>query len=171
MTQSAIIMTHHHFKAPWGRALLLVSILTTLLMLAVAFFPLLRHAWFVSLPPAPSLALLIPLGALPFIIRGYVITKDGILIRRLWWNTVLPFAEIHSVEAEPLALSSSIRTCGNGGLYSFTGYYWNSHLGHFRAYVTDLNRTVIVRMKGRTAVLSPDDPEAFARAFNSCIHA
>ncbi len=171
-------MTHHHFKAPWGRTLVLISLFTTLVMLAIAVLLTLGHSqpWFISLPqfPARSLAiasvLLVPLGALPFIIRGYVVTKDGILIRRLWWNTVLPFADIRAVDAEPLVLSSSFRTCGNGGMYSFTGYYWSKQLGHFRAYVTDLNRTVVVRMSKRTAVLSPDDPEAFARTVESYLH-
>lgn len=161
-------MTHHHFKAPWGRTLLIVSIFTTLVMLGTALMLSLdRHI------PGFAIAtvLLVPLGALPFVIRGYVLTKDGILIKRLWWNTVLPFAEMRSVEVEPLALCHSFRTCGNGGLYSFTGCYWSRQLGHFRAYVTDLNRTVIVHMQHRPAVLSPDDPEAFARAVTSYLHA
>jgi hypothetical protein len=173
-------MTHHHFKAPWGRTLFIASAFTTLVMLGTACLLILNRQipWFVSLPlPTDSLGiviaavLLIPLGALPFIIRGYVLTKDGILIKRLWWNTVLPFAEMRSIEVEPLALSHSFRTCGNGGLYSFTGFYWSSQLGHFRAYVTDLNRTVIVHMRNRTAVLSPDDPAAFARSVSSHLHA
>lgn len=168
-------MTHHHFKAPWDRTLLIISILTTLvtLGLAITLTAGRQIPAFISLPMrelAIPLVLLIPLGALPFIIRGYAITQDGILIKRLWWNTVLPFAEIRSAEVEPLALSSSFRTCGNGGLFSFTGYYWNKQLGHFHAYVTDLNRTVIVHMKSRTAVLSPDDPAAFARAVTSHLH-
>ena len=169
-------MIHHHFKAPWGRTLLIISIFTTLVMLGVAILFIMGRQLppFISLPARELVVasvLLIPLGALPFIIRGYVVTKDGIIIKRLWWNTVLPFAEMRSVEVEPLALCHSFRTCGNGGLYSFTGCYWSTHLGHVRAYVTDLNRTVIVHMQHRTAVLSPDDPEAFARAVTSCIHA
>ena len=173
-------MTHHHFKAPWGRTLFIASAFTTIVMLGTACLLILNRQipWFVSLPlPTDSLGiviaavLLIPLGALPFIIRGYVLTKDGILIKRLWWNTVLPFAEMRSVEVEPHALSHSFRTCGNGGLYSFTGFYWSRQLGHFRAYVTDLNRTVIVHMRNRTAVLSPDDPAAFARSVTSHLHA
>lgn len=171
-------MTHHHFKAPWGRTLLIISIFTTLIMLGVALMLSLGRQipWFISLPlPSRELAsaivLLIPLGALPFIIRGYVLTNDGILIKRLWWNTVLPFEDVRSVEVEPLALSHSFRTCGNGGLYSFSGYYWSNQHGHFRAYVTDLNRTVIVHMKNHTAVISPDNPEAFARSVTSHLHA
>ena len=170
-------MTHHHFKAPWGRTLLIISTLTTFVLLGIVVALALgqHQPWFISLPHLPrtlaiAAVLLVPLGALPFIIRGYTITQDGILIRRLWWNTVLPFADIRAVEAEPLALSSCFRTCGNGGMYSFTGYYWSKQLGHFRAYVTDLNRTVIVRMTKRTAVLSPDDPEAFARTVTSHLH-
>lgn len=172
-------MTHHHFKAPWDRTLLIISIFTTLVTLGAAIVLTLGRQMppFLSLPALPSrglviaAVLLIPLGALPFMIRGYVLTKDGILIKRLWWNTVLPFAEMRSVEVEPLALSHSFRTCGNGGMFSFTGFYWSRQLGHFRAYVTDQNRTVIVHMNNRTAVLSPDDPETFARAVTSHLHA
>lgn len=168
-------MTHHHFKAPWGRTLQIASTFTTLLLVGVTVSMAggLGQLGFLSLRASASslLPLLIPLGALPFIVRGYVITKDGILIRRLWWNTVLPFADMVSVEVEPHALSHSFRTCGNAGLYSFTGFYWNRQLGHFRAYVTDLNRTVVVRLRNRIAVLSPDDPEAFVRAVSARLHA
>lgn len=172
-------MTHHHFKAPWGRTLLIVSMFVTLLMCGVAYMLLMGRPLphFISLPAqsdglgiVTAAVLLIPLGALPFVIRGYILTKDGILVRRLWWNTVLPYADMLSVEVEPHALSHSFRTCGNGGLYSFTGFYWNRQLGHFRAYVTDLNRTVVVRLRNRTAVLSPDDPEAFVRAVSARLH-
>lgn len=168
-------MTHHHFKAPWGRTLLVASTFTTLLLVGVTFGMAAgwRHLRLLTMPSAlpAAMPLLILAGALPFTIRGYVITKDGILIRRLWWNTVLRFEDIRSVEAKPLALGGSLRTWGNGGLYSFTGCYWSSQLGHFRAYVTDLNRTVVVHMKKRTAVLSPDDPEAFARIISTRINA
>ena len=92
------------------------------------------------------------LGALPFVIRGYAVTAEGILVRRLWWNTVLPRADIRSVEVMPRVMSKSIRTCGNGGMFSFTGFYWNKQLGTYRAYVTDLNRTVVVRMRKRPSV-------------------
>ena len=171
-------MTRHSFKAPWGRTLLIISIFTTFVTLGVAITLILgRQTYgFISLPlPSRELAiaavLFFQLGALPFIIRGYVLTEEGIVIKRLWWNTVLPFADVRAVEAEPLALSHSFRTCGNGGLYSFTGYYWSRKHGHIHAYVTDLDRTVIVHMKNRTAVLSPDDPEVFARTVNSRLHA
>jgi hypothetical protein len=61
-------------------------------------------------------------------------------------------------------MTGAIRTCGNGGLFSFTGWYWSRELRGHRAFVTDFNRTVVLRFKSRTIVVSPDDPEAFVKA-------
>lgn len=52
---------------------------------------------------------------------------------------------------------------GNGGLFSFTGWYRNKILGVYRAWVTDLRSTVILRFEKRAVVLSPADPNAFIR--------
>ena len=60
--------------------------------------------------------------------------------------------------------SKALRTCGNGGLFSFTGFYWSKRLGPFRAYVTNHRHCVVLRLAGKTVVMSPDDPEAFMRA-------
>jgi hypothetical protein len=116
----------------------------------------------------PGMALLaqwtlpvIVLGCLPFMIRSYAITDDAILIRRLFWTTRLDRKELKSAEALPKAMTKSLRTCGNGGAFSFTGWYWSKSLGFYRAFVTDLNSTVVLRFGKRTVVLSPEDPEDF----------
>jgi hypothetical protein len=57
-----------------------------------------------------------------------------------------------------------VRICGNGGVYSFIGWYWSKRLGRFRAYVTDLHRTVVLTFPHGRIVLSPDRPEAFVEA-------
>lgn len=144
------------FAAPWGKLLKGMSIFVVLLFAAIIVSDgfILRAARVASwVHPATVGGLLaVLLGCLPFVIRGYIITDEGILIRRLWWNTVLPKEDIISVEVAPNAMSKSLRTCGNGGLFSFTGFYWSKQLGHYKAYVNDLNRTVVVRMRKRTAV-------------------
>jgi hypothetical protein len=48
-------------------------------------------------------------------------------------------------------------------MFSFSGLYWNRNLGHYRAFVTDLNHTVVLRFVTRTLVVSPDRPEEFVR--------
>jgi hypothetical protein len=51
--------------------------------------------------------------------------------------------------------------CGNGGFYSITGFYWSKLLGLYRAFVTDMSRTVVLRYTRRTVVVSPASPEEF----------
>lgn len=84
-------------------------------------------------------------------------------MHRLLWDTKLPRIGLESACVEPDALRRSIRTFGNGGAFSFTGFYWNKRLGSYRAFVTDLRRTVVLRYAKRRVVLSPDAPEEFVR--------
>lgn len=166
-------ITPKSFAAPWGRLLKGTSIFVIVLFAAIIVsdhFILSAAKVPVWLHPATAGGLLaILLVCVPFVIRGYTVTDEGILIRRLWWNTVLPRDTLVSAEIMPKAMSKSLRTCGNGGLFSFTGFYWNKQIGHYKAYVNDLNLTVVVRTKKRTAVLSPDDPEAFVAAVNALV--
>ena len=64
-------------------------------------------------------------------------------------------------------MTRSLRTCGNGGFCSYTGWYWSQSLGTHRAFVTDPARTVVLRYARRTVVVSPGDPEAFTHALQS----
>ncbi len=146
--------------------LIVVSIFTTVTCLGVAagaaweaaagpHLALLR--WVVILP------LLILFGAALCTIRGYTITSDAILVHRLLHDTSLPRAGLESASADPEAMRGSLRTCGNGGAFSFSGFYYNKRLGSYRAFVTDPRRAVVLRYANRRVVLSPSSPEDFAR--------
>jgi len=113
--------------------------------------------WLAFLP----LALVI--GSAPFTIRGYSITSEAIMVHRLFWTTQLPIAGLQSVRFNPEAMSGSIRTFGNGGMFSFTGFFRNKLLGSYRAFVTDPHRTVVLHYVSRTIVISPATPEEFVR--------
>lgn len=151
------------YQAPWGTALMVISSLLVVLSVAsVVGLPL----WLVNVPRGAGILVqwalpLIVLACLPFMIRGYGITDDAILIRRLFWTTRLDRAGLTSAEVMPKVMNNSLRTCGNGGGFSFTGWYWCKTLGFYRAFVTDLNRTVVLRFKNRTVVVSPGKPEEF----------
>ncbi|HEY8961576.1 MAG TPA: PH domain-containing protein [Luteolibacter sp.] len=151
------------YRAPWGTTLRVTSFV--LIVLAVTI-PAGLKLLPVTLPLlSAKLAIwglpLVLLLALPFMIRGYAITPDAILIRRLFWTTRLERARFRSAEVMPRVMATSFRACGNGGGFSFTGWYWNKSLGPFRAFVTDLNRTVVLRFDKRIVVVSPDDPVDF----------
>ena len=157
-----------HYKAPWGRTLVIMSVLATLLCAGIPLRMwtfLCAHGTKLPFWIGFPILLLVPVCAL-FIVHGYTITPDEILIHRPFWSTRLPRAGLLSATASPKAMRGSIRTCGNGGFFSFTGFYWSKSLGAYHAYVTNLRLTVVLRFASRTVVVSPDDPEGFARSLN-----
>ena len=97
-----------------------------------------------------------------FSIRSFDVHQDEILVRRLFWSNRLPYQGLESVEADPDAMKGSIRTMGNGGLFSFSGRYRNRKLGSFRAYATEIRDSVILRYGSGTVVVTPENPEEFA---------
>lgn len=105
-------------------------------------------------------------GAALFVVRGYAITPDAILVRRLLWTIRVSRSGFQSARFEPEALRRSIRICGNGGFFSFTGWFRSPTLGSYRAFATDPSRAVVLRFSDRTVVLTPVDPEAFIHALS-----
>lgn len=60
------------------------------------------------------------------------------------------------------------RTCGNGGLFSFTGFYWSKQIGRYKACVNDLSRTVVAHEEAHRRAFTRRSP-AFAAAVNALI--
>lgn len=156
------------YQAPWGRALIVISgLLVVLSVASVVGLGLMVGGEVGGLLLLVQWTLpVIVLCCLPFVIRSYAITDDQILIRRLLWITRLDRAGLKSAEFVPNAMHKSLRTCGNGGVFSFTGWYWSKTLGFYRAFVTDLNRTVVLRYGNRMVVISPEEPERFVSELN-----
>jgi len=148
-----------HYKAHWGTSLIVVSSLSTVVCLGIAFV-LFKHGGTALWLGLSLLALIV--GCALFAIRGYTVTPDAMLVHRLLWMTRLPLAGLQSARFEPNAMRWSIRTFGNGGFFSFSGFYRNKLLGAYRAFVTDRHQTVVLRYGGRTVVVSPSAPEEFA---------
>jgi hypothetical protein len=152
------------FRAPWGRGLKLATVLTvSILLLIPATAILARPAagalwWYLMV----GLPLLIVLGSLPFMVRGYVLTEHTLEILRFGWTTTLPLAGLEKASGNAELLSGSLRVFGNGGLFSITGWYWNRRLGFYRAYATDLSRAVFLKYRDRRPVLvTPHDTQHF----------
>ena len=146
------------FKAPWGRTLTIVSVAVVLLFLFIAGSAFRGGETWALLYP------LLLLLAAPFIVRGYAIESGILVIRRMGWSTRFSLEDFDSVEVDPHAMKGSIRLCGNGGLFSFTGLYRNKRLGNYRCFVNDWKKSVVLRVAKRTIVISPDDPAAFVEA-------
>jgi hypothetical protein len=153
-----------HYEAPWSKSLIVMSVFVTLLCVGIS-----AGSWWAAAAKHQAApvrwATLLPLAVLfctaLFTIRGYSITSEAILVNRLLWSTALPRAGLESARVEPDAMRGSIRTFGNGGAFSFTGFYYNKRLGSYRAFVTDPRRAVVLRYATRRVVLSPASPKDF----------
>ena len=143
------------YKAPWSTSLVVTSSVVTAVCIGVSLL-LLRdgHTWHALLP------LLIVFGGLLFTIRGYTVTSDAILVHRLLWSTRVPLSGCTSAEVAP-EMSCGIRLFGNGGLFSFSGWFRNRALGTYRSFVTDPHRRVVLRYSERPVVVSPASPDEF----------
>ncbi|HKR77667.1 MAG TPA: PH domain-containing protein [Rhodanobacter sp.] len=163
-------MDKHYPAAPWSGFLKGISIVVTLLLLGISWLlasimpthtlPLLRTV-------ATVLPLLILLAAVPFVVRGYELRDGTLQVHRLGWTTRVALGELRGAAIDPHAGADSIRLLGNGGLFSFSGWFRNAKLGRYRAFVTDWQRAVVLHGAACTVVLSPADPASFVRALQT----
>jgi len=150
------------FRAPWSKPLRIVTAVTTAILLTTSLLVMLLGqkdsavTVLIGVVPLLLLAIAIPCG-----IRGYVLTDQSIIVRRVGWRTCLPLSDLQSVSGDANAMRGSLRLLGNGGLFSFSGEFWNRSLGRYRALATDPSRAVVLRYPGRTIVITPHDPQQF----------
>jgi len=153
-----------HFPAPWSLAIKIISIAVVIFLLAA---PTLcsRHLPDSTPLRARLFATFIPLailaGTLPFVVRGYVLTDGELRIKRLGWENRVALADVVSVSADPDAIRWSIRLFGSGGLFGFFGWFMNRRLGSYRAYGTDPKNAVVIKLRQRTIVVTPGNPQHF----------
>lgn len=176
------------FNAPWGASLIATSIGGVLLIVAVSalvyFAPRLNRILYPEREANGEaicrlLAVCIPivslLTAALFVVRGYTVTADTILVHRLGWSSTVPLEGLESATVSPDAIRGASRTSGNGGFLSYTGRFRSRTLGSLEAFVTDHARTVVLRFRDRAegdpvVVMSPDDPNAFVALLSGRIN-
>lgn len=147
------------FKAPWDWLLILMTSGITLLLLGLDYYTVGIISTLVTWS--------IILGALGFGIFGYHIEDGELKILRLGWSKNIDLSEIKNVKYSPHAMTGSVRTFGIGGLFGYVGYFRNSILKSYKAYVTHRDKTVVLTTEDGEIVISPDDPEAFVAAIKS----
>ncbi len=157
-----------HFHAPWAKSLKIMTVLSVLILaglpvIGIATGPEDSLIWVFFMIGMPLSMIFI---ASLFIILGYVLTADELLVQRLFWNSRIALSGLLSAEVDADAMAQSIRTFGNGGMFCFAGAFSNKKLGSYRAFATDPKRSVVLRFLKRTIVVTPDRPEVFAQKVN-----
>ena len=104
-----------------------------------------------------------------YMVRGYSLQGTTLGIQRLGWVKTFNLTNLVSAQADPDALRASVRVFGNGGLFSFCGWYRNKKLGMYRAYVTDARHAVVLRFSDKTVVVTPDESERFVNEVTSLL--
>jgi len=150
-------MPERSFAAPWDSTTKAITAVTCVLLAFVAWMV---HVVFV----APLFPLLIFL-TYAYSPRGYQLTADAIVIKRLIGYIRVPLADVREIRAGTAAdFTGVIRLWGNGGLFGYVGLFRTAKLGKSSWYVTNRSKTVIVVTSNKTLVLSPDDVEGFIEA-------
>jgi hypothetical protein len=153
------------FKAPWSRLLRFASFGATIILLCIPIIVAITTSVHVILFRLSLVlpALLLGISSL-FTVRGYTIQGSKLRIRRLFWETEVELSGIKTVSLDEEELRRSIRVFGISGLFSFSGWYRNSTLGSYRAYMTNLDHPVILKGISGVVVVSPESPRDFALA-------
>ncbi len=149
------------YTAPWSASLVTISLLGTVLCAGAAI----SITWKFNECPAwvGFIPLTIVIVAALFTVRGYSVTPKAIFVHRLLWKTRLPLSRLQEARFEPNAMRGSFRSFGNGGLFSFSGWFHNTALGTYHAFVTDPHRSVVLWFAERIVLVSPASPEDFVR--------
>jgi hypothetical protein len=138
---------------------------TTKVVSAVVCLVLIAVAWVVHIVFVALLLSLTICFAYAYSPRGYTLSGQAILIRRLIGNIHVPLADIREIRMGTAEdFTGCLRLWGNGGLFGYYGLFQTSKLGKCHWYVTNRSRPVIVVTQTRILVLSPDDVAGFVAA-------
>ena len=151
------------FNAPWGTSLkaltgLSSAILAVIIGIGIFFGPQSNLIWITGMIVIPLFMFFI---ASLFTIRGYLLAQDTLVIQRLGWNSIVDLSGLQSALVDAEAMQQSIRIFANGGFFCFAGKFDNKRLGTYRAFVTDIKRSVVLKFTDRKILVSPESPEDF----------
>ena len=155
------------FGAPWSTSVRWITGITVTFLAILVIFGISQVEEIGTVSSILLVLLIVVVPALTLVvsacwmIRGYVLSGESLLIQRLGWQSRLDLTELVSAEADPEAMAKSLRTFGNGGLFCFCGRFRNTKLGAYRAYATDPKRSVVLKFQDQTVVVTPDRPDDF----------
>lgn len=150
------------FRAPWSRELAIMTAVAATIVGLPLVINLLRGYVVVSTILGGVFLLMIGNTIL-----RYEVDQNELRVVRLFRTIRIPLGPKSTAVVQPGVMAKAWRTWGNGGAFSFSGYFRNVALGGFRAYVTDFKRAVVVCAQAGTVVVSPDRPTDFVSSIKA----
>ena len=159
-------MDHDFSVAPWPTGLKITSVVGTVLILGAGIgayraIPIptgFTHQF------GLAVAMILPtvlVGSLFFMVTGYAVEGTELYVKRLLSSTRISLEGLGRVWSEPAVCKGTIRVFGNGGLFSFSGWFYSRRLGRYRLFATNLSRSVVLVLPARVVVITPAEPEKF----------
>lgn len=98
---------------------------------------------------------------------SYEISNSRIIIKRLVGSINIEFSQVKEVKSiGELAIFSTVRLFGVGGLFGYFGTFWNSTYGRMTYYATNRKGAImIITNKNIHIVITPDDVHLFLEQF------
>jgi hypothetical protein len=116
-------------------------------------------------PISGGVAAVIVLLAFAWSPRGYELSGQSLIVKRLAGNRTVPLEGLREVRAVSSDdLRGSIRLWGSGGMFGYYGLFQTTKLGTCNWYVTDKSKLVVLITAAKTVLVSPDDRERFIEA-------
>ncbi len=147
-----------NFSSPWSKNLKISTSVILLILLVGGVYSLSLNPWVFE----GIVALILLCFVLS--VQGYSIKEGSLLVHRTGWSNRFPLSEIQELKIDPNITMGSIRLWGIGGFFSSVGLFRNNILGRYSAYLTDESRALMIRIKGKTIVITPDDPSEMLRS-------
>lgn len=116
---------------------------------------------------ATYIAIIAPVLLLTLLIAFYILKPlyitaeaDVLTIHRKYGPVSFPYTTICSISMlSNKDMSGAIRTFGNGGLFGYTGKYYNNRFGKMTWYCTQRkNYILIILTNNKKIVITPDNP-------------
>lgn len=93
--------------------------------------------------------------------RRFILTANGVLIKRHLKSILIPYSDISNVRRISWNWRA-VRLSASGGLYGFFGLFYIQGLGRTWMYVTDRSKMVLIETKqGKKYIVSPSNPQIF----------
>lgn len=163
---------HAFPAAPWSLSLKVISLVSTVAFVGVGSWTI--YVWpiaFGNLFTAIAGLACLAWGALAlsalFAVRSYTLDGQMLRVQRLLWSTTVDISGVTAASDGASLYPGSLRVCGNAGLFSFSGLFYNRNIGIYRAFVTNWKRALILHRQRRSVVISPADPHAMVIALQA----
>lgn len=94
-------------------------------------------------------------------VKSYSLMENKIIVQMGSYTREYDIDQIQEIKKPHILFMKLRKIYGNGGLFSYTGLYSYPKIGRFKAFVTNWDHCIILKMRDEQIALSPENYESF----------